>query len=80
MSGKIEIDFASRVISGVIEQLLNQEGSYRNDAERWRYARTILSVEDIEKAYELCGRPRHRPEEVESERADKAIDIARGVE
>lgn len=48
------------------------------DAARWDYARTILAVEHIEAAYELCGHPAHVPSENESVRADQAIDIAMG--
>lgn len=48
------------------------------DAARWRYARTILAIEHIESAYELCGHPSHVPNEEENARADQAIDIAMG--
>lgn len=42
------------------------------DAERWRYARRFLAIEDVERwPKEMRG---HRPDEVESVKADEAID------
>ncbi len=47
----------------------------REDAERWRKARTIFSIEDIERAnLELRG---NCPTEEENLKADAAIDAAR---
>lgn len=62
-----------------IETLLRDNEELRQDAERWRYARTIFAIDDIETAYALCGHPSHIPDESESVRADHAIDIARGA-
>jgi hypothetical protein len=43
------------------------------DAERWRYARQFLAIEDIERwSEEMRG---HQPSEEESRKADQAIDV-----
>lgn len=44
------------------------------DAARWRFARTMLSIEDIEETYRNCYGHGFRPSERESIRADEAID------
>ena len=52
----------------------------REDAERWRHARKLLTIDDIEGAqgaYESFGR---LISEDECKRADAAIDQARGKE
>lgn len=70
-----EVSRLSSEIARLQRQLQRAEG----DAERWRYARQIFAVEDIEVAQGLCGHPSHVPSEIESRRADQAIDDARRV-
>ena len=59
-----------------IVELQLQNESLKKDAERWRHARNILTVDAIETAqseYINFGLP---PSESESIRADQAIDAA----
>lgn len=70
-----EVSRLSAEIARLQRLLQRAEG----DAERWRYARQIFAVEDIEVAQGLCGHPSHVPSEIESRRADQAIDEARRV-
>lgn len=58
-----------------IFQLLAENDALREDAARWRYARTILAIEHIEDAVKLCSGG--IPEEVNNLRADQSIDAAR---
>lgn len=44
------------------------------DAARWRFARTLFAIEDIEHAYRDCYGMGFQPQEEESRRADEAID------
>jgi hypothetical protein len=50
--------------------------SVREDAERWRYARTVLADDDIKRAVRECGKG-HQPHEEENRLTDAAIDAAR---
>lgn len=70
-----EVSRLSSEIARLQRLLQRAEG----DAERWRYARQIFAVEDIEVAQGLCGHPSHVPSEIESRRADHAIDEARRI-
>jgi len=50
----------------------------REDAERWRHARRILTVEDIESAQDMFDAFGFEGNEHENRKADAAIDQARG--
>jgi len=50
----------------------------REDAERWRHARRILTVEDIEKSQKIFDAFGLEGNEHENRKADAAIDQARG--
>src|SRR5690606_7658064 len=50
----------------------------REDAERWRHARRILTVEDIEKSQDMFDAFGLEGNEHENRKADAAIDQARG--
>jgi hypothetical protein len=50
----------------------------REDAERWRHARRILTVEDIEKSQDMFDAFGLEGNEHENRKADAAIDRARG--
>jgi len=58
----------------IIADLQAENEALRKDAERWRYARKFLSIEDIERwASEMKG---HVPSEEENLKADATIDAA----
>src|SRR5690606_31523542 len=50
----------------------------REDAERWRHARRILTVEDIESSQDMFDAFGVEGDEHENRKADAAIDQARG--
>jgi len=50
----------------------------RADAERWRHARRILTVEDIESSQDMFDAFGVEGDEHENRKADAAIDQARG--
>ena len=50
----------------------------REDAERWRHARRILTVEDIESSQDMFDAFGFEGDEHENRKADAAIDQARG--
>lgn len=62
-----------------VTRLRAEVEEYRKDAERWRFARKLLRVEEIETAaYSLSRSGGHTYEEFNIQ-ADKAIDAAMGA-
>ena len=61
-------------------ELLAALEAAREDAERWRHARRILSVGDIESSQDILDAFGAEDDEHENRKADAAIDQARGKE
>lgn len=69
-------DWVHGFTAGEFRALLSERAELKRDAERWRYARDILTIEAIELAqseFIQFGLP---PSEADSIRADQAIDQA----
>jgi hypothetical protein len=62
----------------LLDELAAALEAAREDAERWRHARRILTVEDIEKSQKIFNAFGLEGNEHENRKADTAIDRARG--
>lgn len=65
-------------VSGLLREAADALEAAREDAERWRHARRILTVEDIESAQDMFDAFGLEGNEHENRKADAAIDQARG--
>lgn len=63
-----------------IARLRAEADALRVDAERWRYARSILTIAAIEDCQAEYGGCANKAEEWVSARADEAIDAAMGAD
>jgi hypothetical protein len=62
----------------LLDELADALEAAREDAERWRHARRILTVEDIESSQDMFDAFGLEGDEHENRKADAAIDQARG--
>jgi hypothetical protein len=65
-------------VSGLLTEAAAALEAAREDADRWRHARRILTVEDIESAQDMFDAFGLEGDEHENRKADAAIDQARG--
>lgn len=62
-------------VTARVRWLMDELERVKGDAARWRFARTIFSFEDIERAaYECRGTWQFKPNEEESLKTDAAVD------
>jgi hypothetical protein len=71
-------DYSPAIISSLAKKAATTLEATRVDAERWRHARRILTVEDIESAQDMFDAFGFEGDEHENRKADAAIDQARG--